>query len=190
MNWASPLVNWVPVAGVRQPTTVSRSRWRQGVALRGSLPRPFDLRNRDTGLPQEFSERVEPIALGMATPKRAVQRREGDPVKGKNRGDSLLTASRVSAGGQRAVEGAGGVLPGGRPHPVRPGPSGARHPDRGVLRACLLPTGVGVPRGDLRELVRPGSLYAACGRHKGTAVRGSSLSSHHRGHEILTRRRC
>src|SRR5258708_32865615 len=100
----------------------------------------------------------------MATPKRAVQWREGDPVKGKTRGDGLLTASRVSAGGQRAVEGAGGIL--------RGGPSGARHPDRGVLRACLLPTGVGVPSGDLGELVRPGSPYAACGRHKGPAVRG------------------
>ncbi len=34
---------------------------RDGVnpAPRESLPRPFDLRNRDTGLPQEVSERVE-----------------------------------------------------------------------------------------------------------------------------------
>jgi len=44
--------------------------------------RPFDLRNRDTGLPQEVSERVEPLALGPASPKRAVQWREGDPVHG------------------------------------------------------------------------------------------------------------
>jgi hypothetical protein len=69
-------------------------RWRQrnpgdGVdpALRESLPRPFDLRNRDTGLPQEVSERVEPLALGLATQTRAVQWREGDPVHGVDRID-------------------------------------------------------------------------------------------------------
>ena len=39
-------------------------------APRESLPRPFDLRNRDTGLPQEVSERVEPLALGLAAPNR------------------------------------------------------------------------------------------------------------------------
>src|SRR6185295_3402732 len=49
-------------------------------APRESLPRPFDLRNRDTGLPQEVSEQVEPLAPGLAASKRAVQWREGDPV--------------------------------------------------------------------------------------------------------------
>ena len=55
---------------------------RDGVnpAPRESLPRPFDLRNRDTGLPQEISERVEPLAPGLAASKRAVQWCEGDPV--------------------------------------------------------------------------------------------------------------
>jgi hypothetical protein len=51
--------------------------------LRESLPRPFDLRNRDTGLPQEVSERVEPLALGLATPKRARRARlaRGSPPR-------------------------------------------------------------------------------------------------------------
>ena len=39
-------------------------------------------------------------------------------------------------------EGAGGALRGGRPGAVRRGPSGARHPERGVLGAGLLPTAV------------------------------------------------
>ena len=47
-----------------------------------------------------------------------------------------------AAGGQRAVEGTGGALRGGRPGAVRRGPSGARHPERGVLGAGLLPTAV------------------------------------------------
>jgi hypothetical protein len=58
-----------------------RDAWdRVNPAPRESLPRPFDLRNRDTGLPQEVSERVEPLAPGLAASKRAVQWREGDPV--------------------------------------------------------------------------------------------------------------
>ena len=52
-----------------------------------SPPRPFDLRNRNTGLPQEVSERVESFALGVATPKPPVQWREGDPVHGVDRVD-------------------------------------------------------------------------------------------------------
>jgi hypothetical protein len=56
-------------------------------APRESLPRPFDLRNRDTGLPQEVGERVEPLAAGLAAPKPAVQWREGNPVLGLDRID-------------------------------------------------------------------------------------------------------
>ncbi len=47
-----------------------------------------------------------------------------------------------AAGGQRAVEGAGGPLRRGRPGAVRRGARGARHPERGVLGAGLLPMAV------------------------------------------------
>jgi len=81
-----------------------------------------------------------------------------------------------SAGGQRAVERAGGVLRGGRPHPVRPGPRGARPSDRGVLGACLLPTGVGLSGGDLPEQVRPGDPLPA-----GWGLRDRARPPHQQG---------
>ncbi len=57
-------------------------------APRESLPRPFDLRNRDTGLPQEVGERVEPLARDVAaTLQTTLQGREGDTVLGVDRID-------------------------------------------------------------------------------------------------------
>ena len=63
--------------------------WRQGDARDGvdpalyeRLPGPFDLQSRDTGLPKEVRERVEPLASHLAGPKPAAQRREGDPLLG------------------------------------------------------------------------------------------------------------
>jgi hypothetical protein len=46
------------------------------------LPDPFDLRNRDTGSPEEIGERVEPLAADATATKPAAQRRKDDPVLG------------------------------------------------------------------------------------------------------------
>jgi hypothetical protein len=62
---------------------------------RESLPGPFDLRQRHTGLPQEVGERVEALAIRMAAAKPAFQRREDEPVRGLDGIDMVLNSGDV-----------------------------------------------------------------------------------------------